>query len=362
MEIIKLNVINPNWRPTIRSIIVIGSIFFFCWIEVPYSIKVYVQDYEILIETLSLGGCSTQLMLRMFLYLCQRERCVQIVSEIRKQRLVYGADSSPRMEEQFRLGTKRMLLFYRLIHLLYGVSYFFLLAPLILPDPHKFNLPLAVQIPFLPPGDNLVYYCINFVHHIMLNVFGVVHLAVIDGVLIMALISICTRIAGLQLLLEELDGKISLAEWYRTEHLDADLDHIIELHWETKKFFQVVSGTFQMHFCSLFSTMCIAICMCLNVVTKNPKSSLLPFGVSSVSQMFVICMFGNIVQIASSRLKDSVYGIQWYRMTVTQQKKLLFLLANSQPELIMKAIFVPVTVTSFVSIMRAAYSYYTILS
>ncbi|EAA44826.1 AGAP003053-PA [Anopheles gambiae str. PEST] len=360
MAVLKLNIIDPAWRPTLRF----GIVLFLTALVPVYiwqGIKVYRTRFETLLEVLSVAGCGWQMFFRMYFYLFQQDRCRQIVQEVRDQRTVYGADRNPRMEKLFRAGTKRMLLAYRVIHLMYGTSYFFQLGPLIMPDPHKCNLPLALQLPFLPPDRNMVYYCINYAHHLLLNTIGVFILLPMDGVLIVALLNICTRIAALQLLLEELDAKLGTVQWQQTAHLDAELNRIIELHIDTKRFARVIYETYQMHFFSMFSVLCFVICMCMNVVARDPRSTLIPFGLASTGQLFVICMLGNVLYIVSDRLKDSVYGIRWYRCTVSQQKRLMFLLANAQPEIVMGAVFIPVTMTSFVTIIRAAYSYFTIL-
>uniref|UniRef100_A0A182K5Q6 Odorant receptor n=1 Tax=Anopheles christyi TaxID=43041 RepID=A0A182K5Q6_9DIPT len=349
MEVLKLNIINPNWHPTFRSLTVLVAIVFIPFLII-YSATVYRQHFETVLEALSVAGCGMQVFFRTYFYLFQRERCRQIVEEVREQRSVYGAEDDPRMEQLFRDGTARMLFFYRLIHLMYGACFFFQLGPLIVPDPHKCNLPLPLQLPFIPPDQNVAYYCINYAHHILLNLLAVFHLLPMDGVLILALINICTRIAALQLLLQQLDEKLSVAQWQRTEHLDADLNRIIELHIATKRFARVIYNTYQMHFFTMFSMLCFVICMCMNVVARNPQSTLIPFGVASTGQLFVICMLGNVLYIASDRLKEGVYGIQWYRCTISQQKRLLFLLANAQSEIVMSAVFIPVTMTSFVAV------------
>uniref|UniRef100_A0A182W0A4 Uncharacterized protein n=1 Tax=Anopheles minimus TaxID=112268 RepID=A0A182W0A4_9DIPT len=360
MEVLKLNILNPNWRLSVLPIVVFALIGFMP-ILTAFSVRKYYDFLEIIVECLTQACTGMQVFFRSYFYLCQRDLCRQIVEEMREQRISYGANRSERMERLFQRATERMMFIYRLIYAMYCGSFFFLLGPLIMPDPRKSSLPLAFRIPFLPPDENLVYWCLNYMHHIMLNVIGIHHLAPMDGIVILALISTCTRIGALQQMLEELDEQITVAEWQQTEHLEPYLDRIIELNSDMKRFVGLVNSTFEMHFFSVFTMICLIICMCLNVIASQPKNSIYPLMMASICQLLVICLFGNILLIANDRLPASIYGIQWYRLTLAQQKKLLFLLANAQPDIEMSAVFMPVNMTSFVTVLRAAYSYFTIL-
>ncbi|XP_053661240.1 odorant receptor 94b-like [Anopheles marshallii] len=361
MNVLKLNILNPDWRLSVLPAIVFAMIGFLPFLTA-YSVCKYYPILEIIVECLTQTCTGMQVLFRTYFYLCQRNVCRQIVREMREQRTAYGANQNDRMEQLFERATARMLCLYRLVYAMYCGSFFFLLSPLIIPDPRKSSLPLAFQLPFLPPDENLLYWCLNYLHHISLNIIGIHHLAPMDGVVLLALISISTRINALQLMLEELDGKIAESEWQQTEHLEPYLDRIIELHSDMKRFAELVKTTFQLHFFSIITMICLILCMCLNVIVIQPKNSIYPLMVASIVQLLVVCLFGNILLIANDRLPASIYGIQWYRLTVAQQKKILFLMANAQTDIEMSGVFMPVNMTSFVAVLRAAYSYFTILN
>ncbi|XP_049276691.1 odorant receptor 46a-like [Anopheles funestus] len=360
MDLLKLNILDPGWRVTVLPVIVFAMIAFMPFLTA-FSVRKYYAYLEIIVECLTQSCTGMQVFFRSYFYLSQRDLCRRIVQEMRDQRFAYGADRDDRMEQLFQRATERMLFLYRLIYAMYCGSYFFLLGPLIMPDPRKSSLPLAFCIPFLPPEESWLYWCLNYAHHIMLNVIGIHHLAPMDGVVLLALISVCTRIGALELMLEELDEKITASEWQQTERLEPYLNRIIELHSDMKRFADLINNTFQMHFFSIFTMICLIICMCLNVIASQPKNSIYPLMVASICQLLVICLFGNILLIANERLPACIYGIQWYRLNIAQQKKLLFLLGNAQPDIEMSAVFMPVNMTSFVAVLRAAYSYFTIL-
>uniref|UniRef100_A0A182XVS2 Uncharacterized protein n=1 Tax=Anopheles stephensi TaxID=30069 RepID=A0A182XVS2_ANOST len=360
MEVLKLNIFKPEWRLSLRTVLVLVAIGFMP-ILTAFSVNKYYEHLEIKVECFTQACTGAQVFIRSYFYLRQRDQCRQLATEIRRQRISYGVNENERMEQLFRRATERMLMLYRLMYAMYCGSFFFVLGPLIMPDSRKASLPLAFRIPYLPPDENLLYWCLNYVHHIFLIVVGIHHLAPIDGIIVLALISICTRISALELLLNELDGKITESKWQQTEHLEPCLDRIIELHTDMKRFAELVSSTFEMHFFTIFSMICSIICMCLNVIAGQPRNSIYPLLLASVCQLFVVCLFGNVLLIVNDRLPKSIYGIQWYRLTVTQQKKILFLLANAQTDIVMSAVFKPVNMTSFVAVCRASYSYFTIL-
>uniref|UniRef100_A0A182SR90 Odorant receptor n=1 Tax=Anopheles maculatus TaxID=74869 RepID=A0A182SR90_9DIPT len=360
MEVLKLNIFKPDYRLSLRTIVVFVAIGFMP-ILTAFSVGKYYEHLEIVVESFTQACTGMQVFIRSYFYLCQRDQCRQIVKEIRDQRILYGATEDDRMEQLFQRATKRILLLYRLLYALYCGSLFFLLGPIIMPDPRKASLPLAFRIPYLPPDENLLFWCLNYLHHIMLNVIGIHHLAPIDGVIILALINMCTRISALELMLKDLDVKIAESKWQQTEHLDSYLDRIIVLHTDMKRFAELINRTFEMHFFTVFGMICFIICMCLNMIAAQPRNSIYPLLLASVTQLLAICLFCNVLLIVNDRLPDCIYGIQWYRLTIAQQKKILFLLANSQPECVMSAVFMPVNMTSFVAVCRAAYSYFTIL-
>ncbi|XP_050072234.1 odorant receptor 49b-like [Anopheles maculipalpis] len=360
MEVLKLNIFKPDWRLSLRTIVVLAAIGFMP-ILTAFSVSKYGEHLEIVVECITQACTGMQVFIRSYFYLRQRDQCRQIAKEIREQRISYGANQDDRMEQLFQRATERMLFLYRLMYAMYCGSFFFLLGPLIMPDPRKASLPLAFRIPYLPPNENLLYWCLNYLHHILLNVVGIHHLAPIDGVIVVALISMCTRIGALELMLKELDEKIVDSKWQQTKHLEPYLDRIIELHTDMKRFADLVKSTFEMHFFTIFGMICFIICMCLNVIAGQPRNSIYPLLLASVCQLFMVCLFGNVLLIVNDRLPNSIYEIRWYRLTVAQQKKILFLLANAQTDVMMSAVFMPVNMTSFVAVCRAAYSYFTIL-
>uniref|UniRef100_A0A182QMS3 Odorant receptor n=1 Tax=Anopheles farauti TaxID=69004 RepID=A0A182QMS3_9DIPT len=353
MKLIGWNIFNPVWRPNAISAVIFTALAFQPILSVNSILQTY-HSFEALVECVCVTCTGLQVITRSHFYLRQRDVFGRIVQDMRQQRALFGADRSDRIDRLFHRAEDRMILFYRVLYAVYRFSVVFVLFALVMPEPRKFGLPLPFQFPLLPPDASRTYWYFTFLYHVMLILVAIHHLSAIDGIIMMSFVCISTRIGVLRVLLTELDEKIGRLPWSGTEQLDADLDRIIELHRVTKQFARRTFNTFQMHFFSIFATDCIVICMCLNVILVAPKNSVYPLMAAAGLQLFVVCYFGSLLLIANDRLPDSVYDIQWYRMTNGQQKKVRFLLANAQPVMLMSAVFLPVNMTSFVRIAAEA--------
>uniref|UniRef100_A0A182N6J5 Uncharacterized protein n=1 Tax=Anopheles dirus TaxID=7168 RepID=A0A182N6J5_9DIPT len=361
MGLIGFNIFNPNWRPSLRSVVVFLIICIQPIATVTTVLQLY-HDFEAVIECLCVSCTGMQFFFRSYFYLFQGDTCRRIAKDIREQCVLYGGAANPKINRLFHQAADRMILFYRVMYPVYLSSTFFILLAVAQPNPHKFGLPLPFFFPLVPPDRSAVNWYFNFVYQCVLIQSAIHHLVAMDGVLMMALLSTSTRITALQVMLDELDERIGQSEWARTDHLEADMDRIIELHDVTKRFARRTFEAFEFHCFFMFATACLVVCMCLNVIVVSPNNSEYPLLSAAALQLFVACYFGSTLLIANDRLPDSVYGIRWYRLNIAQQKKIMFLLANAQPDMLMSAIFMPVNMTSFVTILRAGYSYFAILN
>uniref|UniRef100_A0A182FAQ6 Uncharacterized protein n=2 Tax=Anopheles albimanus TaxID=7167 RepID=A0A182FAQ6_ANOAL len=324
------------------------------------AIFIHKDSPDALTESLSISATSVQVFARAYFYIFQRSMCRSLVENIRQQRVLFGANEYPDVEDVFARSADRMLIFYHLLHGSYLSALSFVLMAIVMPDPKKFGLPLAFHFPFLPL-DNPIWWYFTFVHHAVMIFIAVHLLVVIDGTMMISMISVSARIQAMKVLLRRLDENIQCAPWYKTQALEAELDRIIVLHESIKDFARQINRSFTIHFFAIFATICLVICMCLNVIAISPKSSVYPFLGASTSQLFVMCYFGNILLIENDSLSTDIYSVQWYRMTISQQKKIMFMIANAQPDIKVGTVFMLANMTTFVTVVRAAYSYFTIL-
>ncbi|XP_058066090.1 odorant receptor 22c-like [Anopheles bellator] len=357
-----VNVLDPNWKPSFPVLVTLVLCIFQPYLSVVSLVK-YRDSIEQLAEVLSTTMTYIQLMGRsqFYAFKFQREWCCSMVQNIRQQRALFGAKDNSAIEELFDRSERRLLILYRVLYWIYIATMLsFLTVTLVYPDPRKYNLLLAFQFPFLPVEQPLWWYFTYLYQCAMF--WNTIHMLItIDGIMVMSLTSVRSRISALKLMLRTLDEKILAAPWQRTEHLEPELHRIIELHVSIKQFMKDLTGSFKVHFFLIFGTGCLEICTLLSMIAIEPRTPIYPYLAATTSQLFVMCFFGNLLLIENDGLADCVYCIHWYRLSVRQQKKIKFIIANAQPEMKANAILMPVTMASFVTVVRAGYSYFAIL-
>ncbi|KFB40824.1 hypothetical protein ZHAS_00008347 [Anopheles sinensis] len=360
MEYNGVNIIREDWRVSFRTFVCATFVLMQPFVNIS-SFLYYSHSLDMLTENLSLGCSGIQLVVRTYFYLCQRDLCRNVIREIGEQRLLLGLPDNERMEQLFCKSFDWMARYYWIMHASYLSAITFIAMALVIPDPKKHGLPLAYRLPLLPPDEQDLYWYITFAYHVGLILMAIHYLVPIDGMMMVSLFSARTRVHALKVLLEELDEKIGLSEWQRTEHLEANLNRIIELHVSIRRFTRLINNSYQLHYFTVFGTICFVLCLSVNLIVVTPKNSIYNYLLASICQLFVGCYFGNLLLIENDSLSSCVYCIRWYRMTIAQQKKILILITNTQPDLQVSALFLPVNMASFVTIIRAAYSFFTVI-
>ncbi|KAL0860330.1 hypothetical protein ABMA27_009735 [Loxostege sticticalis] len=85
--------------------------------------------------------------------------------------------------------------------------------------------------------------------------------------------------------------------------------------------------------------------------------------VFGVAQLFIYCWHSNDVYFASLRLSEGPYESTWWCRHVSHRKNLFILTAQFSRVVVFSAgPFTKLTVATFISILKGAYSYYTLLS
>nr|QAB43888.1 olfactory receptor OR9 [Oedaleus asiaticus] len=112
----------------------------------------------------------------------------------------------------------------------------------------------------------------------------------------------------------------------------------------------------------------IIICVTLFLITTSEQHfaalvKLQGYLIVVVYEIFMYCWFGDDVMYQNSRLATSVYTCGWPGAPQKLQKALLIILIRSQRPLgVTAGKFYRVTRETFVSLMKASYSYYALLN
>nr|AXY83388.1 putative odorant receptor 29 [Conopomorpha sinensis] len=81
-----------------------------------------------------------------------------------------------------------------------------------------------------------------------------------------------------------------------------------------------------------------------------------------VAQLFLFCWHSNVVLYKSQRVSEGPYESAWYKASIRQRRCIVLLLAQLQKRVFFTAgPFTNLTLSTFITILKGAYSYYTLL-
>ncbi|XP_055587404.1 odorant receptor 22c-like [Uranotaenia lowii] len=146
------------------------------------------------------------------------------------------------------------------------------------------------------------------------------------------------------------------------EILTEELNEIIRLHSLVKDYLAKFQDKFGYLALFVFITVAITVGMCLNVVANHLISSTTFLMLSVALTSFLYCSIGTYLLVVNDGLVITIYDIDWYMLSVPNQRKILFLLANAQLDPSLHAYFFTLGLSTFVQIMKASFSYYSLLN
>ncbi|KAL0832135.1 hypothetical protein ABMA28_001599 [Loxostege sticticalis] len=110
----------------------------------------------------------------------------------------------------------------------------------------------------------------------------------------------------------------------------------------------------------------ILCCSAYRIVNTQPASvefvSMLMYTTCIVVEIFVYCFFGNELFYESNKLMDSAYAVDWLEIPVKQRRSLIIFMERvKRPICPTAGSMIPLSNSTFVSILRSAYSCYAFL-
>ncbi|XP_073960849.1 odorant receptor 4-like isoform X2 [Choristoneura fumiferana] len=119
---------------------------------------------------------------------------------------------------------------------------------------------------------------------------------------------------------------------------------------------------------TLFNIVSSSVLICLsgfNVTSLEDMSvvfSFLAFLFMSLTQIFLLCYFGDMLMRSSMELSEAVYNTSWYQMDQSMKKNILFVLARARrPCKLTAANFADVNLRAFTTILSRSWSYFALL-
>uniref|UniRef100_A0A182WTI8 Uncharacterized protein n=1 Tax=Anopheles quadriannulatus TaxID=34691 RepID=A0A182WTI8_ANOQN len=335
------DVIDPNWKVTPLTMFTIVMFALQHYTSYLY-LSTHLDMFDMFTECFSTSAVALEIAIRMCLLVHQRELRNETIEIIRQQQKV----------------TAR---FHKLIsvtlHALaacYMSTMMFELIPIVSPNPRKSNLPLPMYLPYMP-HDVTPYWHLNYTFITVMNFMCILFLVGIDGLLVLSILAAVHQIKLLKITIQELDIGAEQAELHR------ELVRIIQIHQRIQQFIHQLEQTYYIDLLVDFGLVCLILCMGLNVIADEVINAIWFFLIAVVFQLSLLCFSGNLLLIESDSLSSCVYSIDWHAMPVPEQKLLMVMIAHAQKPQVLRGIFMPLIMSSFLSVIKASYSYFTLL-
>ncbi|XP_063374467.1 odorant receptor 94b-like isoform X1 [Cydia amplana] len=153
-----------------------------------------------------------------------------------------------------------------------------------------------------------------------------------------------------------------------TEHLEWRFRGIIYHYNQIIKFSKINEEIFSSPILFQFLVSGWIICTtAYRTINMNPLSgefvSMILYMICILSEIFLFCFYGNEVAHESQRLMESAYCMQWEDMPVKYRQYLIIFMERIKCSILPKAgKIVPLSINTFVQIVKTSYTFYTFLS
>nr|XP_019541650.2 odorant receptor 46a-like [Aedes albopictus] len=353
------DIFEERWRPSAWTLFALSVTYAYPCFSLRFLINNYDHmSYEQLAECIALLITCLDAIFGIMEFLVNRNEWNNVMKEIHNRRFQY---KSKRISELFNLYYDRNYQFCKALYSVYISSALsLLLNPVVFPDPLRYNLPLPCVIPYINPSEPY-FYALNYIHQTIM-IFVVQHGLIAQfGSLVTGIMSACCQIRALKIKLDELNEQIA-DPTVKPDAIREALGEIIYHHNCTKEFILLIQRKYGVVYLSMYMVCGGIVAMCLNVIAESIFSAATLLFMAGVFSIFVHCFFGNLLLIENDNLPNKIYALDWHKLDVSVQKSLKMLLENSQPDVLLHGILMPLNMSTFVSIMKAAFSYYSILS
>ncbi|XP_055618120.1 putative odorant receptor 83c [Toxorhynchites rutilus septentrionalis] len=351
-----IDIFAENWRPNAWFIMCLTMLVIQPYVALYFIVK-YTDSINLFAECISIMISTLDALFGLVEFVVNRGAWNSVMQDVHDRRFMY---KTQRMSELFDRYYERNLFFVRVLYAIYMSTFSYCLLPLVISEPSKFNLPLPFILPHVDPSQQF-FYPLNYIHHLLISLVSQHVLIGQCSALVIGVVSACCQIEALKLQLEDLNEQINDPA-VKAATLRESIVEIIKLHAATKEYISRIQKKYALVYLSMFVTCGVIVCMCLNVIADDFYNSAPFLMMAGGFSMLVHCFFGNKLLIANDSLPAAIYGIDWYRLPIPEQKMIGFLLTNAQRDALLNGVFMPLNMSSYLSIMKAAFSYYSILN
>ncbi|XP_019527969.3 putative odorant receptor 83c [Aedes albopictus] len=217
-------------------------------------------------------------------------------------------------------------------------------------------LPFGFYIPFL---DQFSWtgYMINYFVQILLTVFVTSQDMGPDCIYMIISMNSFTQINLIVDSLKELSRHIDEGD----SDMDDQIISIIQRHQEHLTYLRTVETVFcMMYLLSFISLSSVLILSLFAVVTLSWYQGIV-FILFVSYQLFFGCFLGTILEIKNEELQRAIYNISWYKLSLSNQKLLRFLLQSAQEPVKLTLVFARLNMPTYLQVYKTIYSIFTML-
>lgn len=339
-----IDIFAENWKPNVWTVICFVLLLIQPYFAL-YFIVNYTDSINLLAECISIMISTFDALFGLVEFVVNREGWNYVMQDVHDRRFMY---KTKKISELFDQYYERNLLFVRVLYGIYMSTFSYCLLPLVIAEPSKFNLPLPFVLPYVDPSLRF-FYPLNYIHHLIISLVSQHVLIGQCSALVIGVVSACCQIEALKLQLEDLNEQIN-DPIVKASTIRESIVEIIKLHAATKEYISRIQRKYALVYLSMFVTCGVIVCMCLNVIADDFYNSAPFLMMAGGFSMLVHCFFGNKLLIANDSLPDAIYAIDWYKLSVPEQKMVGFLLTNAQRDALLDGVFVPLNMASYLSV------------
>uniref|UniRef100_A0A8D8AJS1 Odorant receptor n=1 Tax=Culex pipiens TaxID=7175 RepID=A0A8D8AJS1_CULPI len=219
------------------------------------------------------------------------------------------------------------------------------------------QLPFLIWWPFDPLSGNK--YFLVYPLYIVIGFSGIIIHMAFDCLFCILTAHICMNFRILEHDFENLKSSSDINETSESVRI------LVEKHQRLDKFKEAVDGIFRFTLCYNFFVSSIIICIQGFMVTAASGYTLIKFALflaSFLVELFLLCFYGQDVSESSSKVAQAAYNCSWYNESKKFRQLILQIIMKAQRPLVLMAWkFWPVDIVTFCGILKASWSYFTLL-
>ncbi|XP_022115688.2 putative odorant receptor 92a isoform X1 [Pieris rapae] len=149
------------------------------------------------------------------------------------------------------------------------------------------------------------------------------------------------------------DSKEDLRELVLRHQELIELVNEVQKIYSTSMLFNIIISSFTICFCGFNITV---------IKDVGTSFAFLNFLLMSLYQIFMLCFFGDIISVSSTRIGDAIYKSKWYEAKPAFKRSLFIIIMRSRKPCVLSAAkFATLNLTAFTKILSRSWSYFALL-